>query len=169
MFNVLRAMSLSIVATLIASSVGWCKEEKVALKDVPAPVKQAVQKRFPGIEVMGAGREDADDGQVVFEMQLQDKQQKIDVSITPEGAIREIEKQIDQAGVPQAVRKAVSEKYPKAKIQFVEQVILVTAGKEVLDCYEFKLAAEGKIREVKIAPDGQVKHEEIDSEGDDGK
>ena len=130
-----------------------------------AQVVAAVEKRFPDAKVTGAGREE-EEGKVVFEVQLSDKAQHVDVSVGADGTIQEIEKQITEERLPKAVRRVLAEKYGKSQLKLAEEVILVTDGREALDCYEVKMAANGKVTEVKIAADGTVKHEEAD-EGDE--
>jgi hypothetical protein len=116
---------------LLIIGPGTCqaKEEKVAVKDVPGAVLKAVAKRFPEAKVVGAGKEEAE-GKTVFEVTLRDKKSlNIDVNVSPEGAIREIEQQIVPAAVPKTVERALAEKYPKSKLKFAEEVILVAGGK----------------------------------------
>jgi hypothetical protein len=123
---------------------------------VPEAVVKSVKKRFPTAKITGSGKED-EEGQTVYELQIEEKSAKIDISLNPDGTIREIEKQITKTDLPKAVQRTLGEKYSKSRIKLVEEVVLVKDGKEALDCYEFKLAAGDKVTEVKIAPDGKVK------------
>ena len=158
MYALIRAVTVLSSVLLAAVSVASAKEERVELRDVPRPVMEAVTKRFPEAKVSGAGKEEGDDGQIVFEVQLTDKSQKVDMSVSPDGTIREIEKQVKQADLPKAVQRTLTDKYPKSQLKLAEMVILVKDGKEVLDCYEVKLEADKKTTEVKIATDGTIKH-----------
>jgi hypothetical protein len=163
MHSLLRVAMLSSGAFLALACGASAKEEKVELKDVPRPVIEAATKRFPEAKLNGAGKEEGDDGQLVYEVQLTDKSQKVDMTVSPDGTIREIEKQINEADLPQQVRRVLADKYAKSKLKLAEVVILVKDGKEVLDCYEVKLDADRKTTEVKIAADGAIKHVEVEA------
>lgn len=143
------------------------KEEKVAPGDLPAAVTAAVAKRFPDAKISGAGKEEAD-GELVYEVQLVRKERKIDVTVRPDGAIREIEEQLPQAELPQPVQRAIAKQYAKSRLRIAEKITLVKDGKESLDAYEVKLDADGKVTEVKLTPDGKILHTEVQTgDGDE--
>jgi hypothetical protein len=81
---------------------------------------------------------------------------KIAVTLTPEGDIQEIEKEIAFNDLPKLVSGTFNTKYPKAKIKIVEEVIKVKEGKEKLEYYELHFALDEKTLEVVIAPDGKI-------------
>jgi hypothetical protein len=88
----------------------------------------------------------------VYEVQITDKKQKIEVTVNAEGKILSIEKQIAAKDLPEAVTKTLEEKYPKATYKMIEEV---TEGKKKY--YEVLLVTEDKKTfEVEIAPDGKV-------------
>jgi hypothetical protein len=143
------------------------KEEKISLEQVPQRVMSTIKKRFPAAELLRAEKED-EDGAVIFEIQLKDQGQKMDVSVAADGALREIEKSLRAQDLPKAVTKALVDKYGDAKLKLAEEVILVKDGKEIMDCYEVKLeTAPRKITEVKVAADGTIKKAEVEDAGKD--
>jgi len=81
----------------------------------------------------------------------------MDVTLTPEGKITLIEKEIDRKDLPKAVAETFNKKYPKATYKIVEEVIKVVDGKETLEYYEALLVtADKKTFEVEVLPDGEV-------------
>jgi uncharacterized membrane protein YkoI len=135
------------------------KEEKVALDKLPKPVAEAVKKRFPKAEVKGASTE-MEGGKTVYEVTLKEDGKNIDVSLTPEGSIITIEKELAFADLPKAVAEGFEAKHPKATYKIVEAVIKVTDGKETLEYYEaVVVTADKKTFEVEILPDGKFKGE----------
>ncbi len=127
------------------------KEEKVPLDKVPEAVLKAVKAKFKGAELVSAQTE-KEDGKVIYEINLKDKGQSVDVSLTPEGKIVSIERTIDVKDLPQKVAEAIERKYPKADYKTVEEiteddktsyeVLLVTADKKKI---EVVLDRDGKI------------------------
>ena len=153
--------------TLVAVAQG--KEEKVPLDKVPKAVLESVKARFAGAEVTGAEKE-TEDGKTVYEVAIKHKGQKIDVSLTPEGEIVLIEKEIADKDLPGPVAKALEDKYPRAIHKVVEEIVKVEKKEEKLSYYEVKLTTtEKKSLEVEIAPDGKIVKEEKKGEGKEGK
>jgi uncharacterized membrane protein YkoI len=131
-------------------------EEKVPLDKLPKAVKDAVLKRFPKADLKSAEKEN-ENGKIVYEVAIVYKDQKIEVTLTPEGKITEIEKQIAAKDMPKEVTKTLEDKYPKATYKMIEEVIKVKDNKEKLEYYEVLLeTADKKKFEVSVAPDGKV-------------
>src|SRR5215218_103439 len=78
------------------------EEEKIPLKDLPKAVLDAVMGRFPGAETTGAGKE-TEDGKTNFEVTLKEKGKNVDVTLTAEGRIVEVEREIAAGDLPKAV------------------------------------------------------------------
>ncbi len=153
---------LSVVALALGSAlvIFADDEEKVPLDKVPKAVMESVKKRFPNGEVTGASKE-TEDGKTTYEINVKDNGSKIDVELTPEGAIAVIEKQIKADGLPKAVTDALEGKYPKANHTKVEEIIKVKDGNEKLECYEILLVtADNKKFEVCVSPEGKITKEE---------
>jgi hypothetical protein len=145
---------------LLVAAAARADEEKVPLDKVPKAVLSTVKARFPGATLKAAGKE-KEDGKVVYEVALEHKGQKMDVTLTPEGALMEIEKTIAAKDLPAAVAKALEGKYPGATYQVVEEVIKVKDKVEKLEYYEVLLTTAGKKKfEVQVAPGGKVVKEE---------
>jgi len=144
------------LALFIQTNPTRADEEKVPLDKVPKPVLEAVKKRFPKAEVLGAEKED-ENGKTVYELQVKDGDAKMDLSVTPEGGLVAIEKAIAAKDLPKAVSDALATKYPKATFKIVEEIIKVKDGKDQPTYYEVLLVtAEKQTLEVEVAADGKV-------------
>jgi hypothetical protein len=161
--------ALAMVALIVLFAPVRADEEKVPLDKVPKAVLDAAKKRFPKAEMVGASKE-TENGKTVYEVELKLAGKTIDVTLTPEGVITLIEKQIDAKELPKAVTEALEKKYPKATYKIIEAVYAVKDGKDKLDFYEILLvtAAKKKI-EVQVLPDGKIKAEENKPEKDTEK
>jgi biopolymer transport protein ExbD len=157
----MRQLAIAAVALVALSApVRADDEERVSLGKVPKPVLEAVKKRFPKAEVKEASKETSGDKKMVFEVTLKEKGKNIDVTLTPEGKITLIEKEIDRNDLPKAVAETFDKKYPKATYKIVEEVVKVVDGKENLEYYEATLVtADKKTFEVEVLPDGKFKGE----------
>src|SRR5262245_58281642 len=99
------AVALAVLAQL--SSGARADEEKVPLDKLLKSVTSAVKKRFPNLDLKDASKEVTEDKKTVYEVTLMDGKMKIDVSVTPEGSIVMIEKQIDRKDLPKPVSAAI--------------------------------------------------------------
>jgi len=131
------------------------KEEKVPLDKLPKAVVEAVKAKFEGAELVSAEKE-KEDGKEVFEVAIKHKGHNIEVTLTPEGKIVSIEKEIDVKDLPKEVKEALDAKYPKAEIKKAEEE---TKNDKVT--YEVLIVtAEKKKLEVVFDPKGKVLEEE---------
>ncbi len=152
--------AVAAVGLLVLVTGARADEEKVPLDKVPKPVLNAVKARFPNAKVVHADKE-TENGKTMYEIAIKDKNQSIDVTVTADGKIAEIEKTIATTALPPTVTAALEKKYPKATLQKAEEVIKVTGGKEKLAYYEVVLVtAQKKKLEVEVAPDGKIVKEE---------
>ncbi len=148
------------LALLILGAIAQSGEEKVALGKLPKPVIHAVKARFKGAQVTGASQE-TEDGKSVYEVTIRHDGQKADVTLSPQGEILLIEKEIVAQNLPEMVSKALEERYPKATYRVAEQIIKVEREKEKLAYYEVLLAtSERNLLEVQVTVEGKIVNEE---------
>jgi|SRR5579884_1646238 len=145
-------------ALLLVSALAVCAdEEKVPLDKLPKAVADAVKAKFPDAEMVSASKE-KEDGKLLFEVAIKNKGQKIDVTVTPEGKIVEIEKEIAARDLPKVVADALDKKYPKATIKKVEEII----KEDKLVKYEALIVTDDKkTLEVSFDPSGKFLEEEV--------
>jgi hypothetical protein len=154
---VIGTLSFALVALLglTAARADDDKEEKVPLDKLPKAVTDAVKAKFDGAELVSASKE-KDNGKDVYEVAIKHKGTNIDVSLTPEGKIVSIEKEIAAKDLPKPVSEALDAKYPKATIKKLEEV---TENDKVV--YEALLVtAEQKTVEAVFDPSGKLVKEE---------
>jgi Putative beta-lactamase-inhibitor-like, PepSY-like len=164
------ALVVAVLVGLGSAARAQDKEEKVPLDQVPRAVMDAVKKRFPKAEVVEATKEVDEEKKPVYEVTVKQDGKTIDVTLSPEGVLAMIEKEIEAKDLPKAVADAVEAKYPKATYKIVEELIAVKDGKESLDAYEVLVETADKKGkwELKLAKDGKVlKTEDKSQEKDD--
>jgi len=146
------ALTLLILAT-VAPVLGG----NVPLHQVPKPVLDAVRARFKDARIWGADR-DREGGNWVYEISIKHQGQSIDVTLTPEGAILVIKREIAATDLPESAARALADRYPGATYKDVEEVIKVQGGHEELAYYETDLVtAQGRtLKEVRVSADGRI-------------
>lgn len=165
-----RSFLLALALSAVFASPGFAaesSEESLAIPEVPEAVRGAVRSRFPGAPLLEASRE-TDEGRLLYEVSLKEKGRHVDVMVTPEGQIVLIEREIRVKEVPDAVRKAVLDAHPGARLRAGEEILEVRDGEEALAYYEVVATAPGKKSwEIKLTPAGRIVEEEGGS-GEDG-
>ena len=151
---------------LVLTGVAFAQE--MAVETVPKPVLATVEARFPDLKMTGAAQEKDEAGNLIYEVSLDDKGKNIDVTLTPEGTLTLIEKEIARKTLPEPVTKALAAEFPKARYKIVEEVIAVQGKEEKLDYYEVLLVnTEKQLRGVKIGLDGKIL--DIEKKGAEGE
>jgi hypothetical protein len=150
-FGVGTALALLLLAAAPAAFA-----ENVPLHLVPKPVLDAVGGRFVNARIVGAQTERSPRG-LVYEVTIRHDGKNIDVTLTPDGAMRLIKTEIAAPDVPAAIAKALAEAYPKATYDVVESVTTVQGRQETLAYYEVDLVtAQRKVVEVRVSVDGRI-------------
>ncbi len=154
------------IVTMLPFLVAVAYAGDVALEDVPKVVLESVKARFTDAKVTGTAKEKTEDGKEIYEISLEDStQNNIDVTVTPEGAITLIEKQISRKELPAPVGKTLEDKYPKSRYRIVEEVIEVNGKDEKLVYYEVLLMTPKKeLWAVELDLDGKILVVEAKSE-----
>lgn len=138
-------------------------EVKIALKDVPKVVVDAIKAKFPAGEMTEAAKE-TEDGKTTYEVTLKDGGKAVDIALTAAGVILEIEKEVAAKDLPKAVASAIEAKYPKATLTKAEEISAFADGKES-KFFEVVLTTDGKKTvEVKLSPEGKILEEEAGEE-----
>lgn len=153
-----------VVVGLCVSLVRADDEEKVALDKLPKAVVDAVKAKFPSAKLVSAEKE-KEDGKTVYEVAIKDGERNIEVTLTPEGKIISIEKEISAKELPKPVAEALEKKYPKATITKLEEII----KDDKVKAYEALIVtAEKKKLEVIFDPTGKpLGEEKKDNEKDE--
>jgi hypothetical protein len=116
MFRTLRIAALVALAALAAAAVLRADDDddKVPLDKLPKEVTAALEKKFPGAELLSAIKDNDDKDKPTYEVTIKFKKQELDVTLTPAGDIIQVEREIEVKEVPKVVINAIKKKYPKA-------------------------------------------------------
>lgn len=124
---------------------------------LPAPVLATVKARFPDLKIAAAASEKNEEGNLIYEVSLDNSGLNIDATFTPEGPMVLMEKEITRAELPAPVVATLEKDFPKARYRLLEEVFAVKDKEETLIRYEVVLITPQKqIRGLEIATDGKV-------------
>ena len=135
---------LSIGADLLAQ-----KSDKNKRDNPQAAVVAAFQKAYPNATIKRVTTE-REGGKLVYEVESVDQGRRRDILYTPEGNAIEVEEEIAQSALPQAVLATVKKQHPKATISKCEK-----ATRGATTEYEIQLKG-ADLRELVLSPDGRL-------------
>jgi uncharacterized membrane protein YkoI len=131
-------------------------EADLELDKIPKLVTDALKAKFPNAEIHKWTKEKEGDI-VVYDIEFKQQDRKFEADIKEDGTIHNWEKEIAAKDLPEAVMKAVEEKYPKSTLKEIMEITSVKDGKDELEGYEVVLeTADKKEVEVTVAPDGGI-------------
>ena len=139
------------LALLAAFTLTAGDSKPVAKKDLPAPVLAAFQKAYPTAKLKACSSEQKD-GKTCYELETKDGKTERDLIYAADGSVMEIEEGLAPANLPEAVKKAVADQYPKAAIKKAEKL---TKGGEV--SYEVVVKNGKKTVELVFDAEGKAK------------
>lgn len=120
-----RFLQLPIIITTIGvllwASTAQADEENIPIDKLPKAVVDAVKAKYADAKLVGAEKETKGD-KTFYEVVIKNKDQTIELVLTPEGKIVEIEQPIAPKDLPKAVTDAIEKKYPKATVKSVEEI-----------------------------------------------
>ena len=134
----------------------------VSLVAPPAPVVEALHKRFPGATIEKWSK-DNEHGVVLYDVEFLQDGKRLEADVAPDGTIDSWEREIPVSELPQAVRDGALAARPGASIVDAMACTRVAGGKDELVGYEVVLQPpKGKKTEVTVAPDGKILEDEDD-------
>jgi hypothetical protein len=139
---------------LAGSTVG--QERKINRSELPAAVEKTVVEQTKGATIRGFSEEKVN-GQTTYEAEMLVNGHTKDVQMDTNGAVMEVEEQVDLQAVPAEVKAGLQAKAGNGKITKVESI----TKKKKLVGYEAQVVTDGKKSEVQVGPDGKpLDHEE---------
>jgi hypothetical protein len=157
------SLVVSLIGFLALAIPASADEAKISIEDLPKAVLKAAKSEFPGAKIRAASKE-VEDGETKYEVELTVDGKNVDLLIEADGEIEAIEKEIEVEDLPKAVLKAAKAKFPKAKIEKVEEI----SSEDDKVVYELSMAFTGKKSvEVVIAPNGKIIEKDDDGDKDE--
>jgi hypothetical protein len=145
-----------LLVSLVLVGSALAQENKIKRSDLPAAVEKTVVVQSKGATIRGFAVE-KENGQTTYEAEMLVNGHSKDVLMDANGAVIEIEEQVDLQAVSAEVRAGLQAKAGKGTITKVESI----TKKGKLVAYEAKVVTDGKKSEVQVGPDGKpLDHEE---------
>jgi hypothetical protein len=115
-----RPVAASVLALVLVlpAFVARAAEKDVPLDKVPAKAVTAVKTQFPNAKLVEASTETVDDV-VEYTVTLQHNKSTYEVTVTEDGKILEVAREMGFKELPKAVAAAFRKSHPKAKVDGV--------------------------------------------------
>jgi hypothetical protein len=154
----LRVVGLLAVLGLCALAAR-ADEEDIPLAKLPKKVVAAIKKQYGDAKMVSATK-GKEDGETYYSVILEQKDDTLEVTLTPAGEIIEVAREIDEEDLPEAVAAAVKKKYPKATIREAAEVTEVTEKDRKVYHVELE-TADSKAVELTVSPKGKIEKEVV--------
>ena len=152
----MKISNFAVFTALALSTIAFAQEKKIQRADLPPAVEKTVAAQSEGATIKGFSQE-KEKGQTYFEAEMTASGHTKDVLIDANGAIVEVEEQVQFDSLPPAVKDALQAKAGAGKILRVESL----TKHDKLVAYEAVVQTAGKKKEIQIGPDGKpLDHEE---------
>jgi hypothetical protein len=157
-----RRTILQALAGLVATAFCFrrrdsqaAEEPKIDLATLPAKVREAADRRAPGVKWSQASPSE-EDGHVLYELQGKDANgRKVTIEVTGEGKVTSLQAEIALGELPAAARKAADRNFAQAKWSVVRkseengQVLYDLEGKGAKGReISLEVTAEGKVTKI---------------------
>jgi hypothetical protein len=131
-------------------------EKRINRSALPSAVENTVAANTQGATIRGFN-EEKENGKTYYEAELTVNGHSKDILMDSDGAIVEVEEQVDFASLPTAVQRGLQAKASGGKLGKVESI----TKHNQLVAYEAKITSNGKRSEIQVGPDGKsLVHEE---------
>ena len=141
-------IAMALISTLlIGGAAALASERKIALKDLPPAVQQAIKDQG-GATVRGLAKE-VDKGKTFYEAELTVNGHSKDIMFDEQGTMVSVEEESALDQIPPAARTAIEKATGSGKVSAVEKL---TEGGHVF--YEAQVTKGGKRSEVKVDASG---------------
>lgn len=145
-----------LVVSLVLVGSAFAQEKKIKRSELPAGVEKTVVEQSKGATIRGFS-EEKENGRTTYEAEMLVNGHTKDVQMDANGAVIEIEEQVDLQALSAEVRAGLQAKAGKGKITKVESI----TKKDKVVAYEAKVVTDGEKSEVQVGPDGKpLDHEE---------
>jgi uncharacterized membrane protein YkoI len=128
----------------------------ISLSELPPNVRKTAQEQSKGATVMRYDKE-TEKGQIEYEVEMIVNGHSRDVAIAPDGAVTEVEEEVEMIALPAEVQKGLRSRAGDGTIKKVESI----TKRGSLVAYEAQIKTAGRHREIQVGPDGKpLDHEE---------
>lgn len=148
-----------MVICVIACVVTYAGKDEHNKPCLPLAAKAALDALYPNAEIEEAEVEK--EGLKVYEVELEQNGQEVEVVLAPDGTLVEVETEMTVQGLPELVAKAIEKAAEGATIKEVNKEVTYAVVKLVKlvqpqTSYEAELSKEGAECEIEVAADGTI-------------
>ena len=161
--------TLLMILACVSTRAAAADEDEIALKAVPAKVLATIKAKFPKAVLKKAYKE-VDEGKTIFEIEAEESGKGLDLAVTPDGVITEVERELDPKQLAKPILAAIAAKFPGSTIKSAEAVETLEDGKTVKTIDVVVVDKDRESYDVVLTPDGKIlesEESEVDNEKDE--
>ena len=148
----------SVAIGLALSTPAFASEKTIQRADVPKPVLEAVEAKYPNAKLTHFAKE-VESGKTLYEVVVDADTGHAEVSVSPEGKVVSEETTIAAKDLPEAVQNGLAaSRYGKAKVLRVERV--TAAARPGVTTFELMVEQAGKKHELAFNQTGKLTRDE---------
>lgn len=141
-----------LLSATLAVAAAPAFAEDLKMQDVPANVRAVALEAAGGLPLESVAL-DLDGGTATYEFKTKTvRGTKLEIDVTPDSEIEEIEEEIALQDVPGAVTELLAVHFPSVQPTFVERS---TRGTMAV-WYEFEVTKDGREYDIEVRADGRV-------------
>ena len=142
---------LLLASILVLSAMPCVAGAKTtSLSELPPAVRKTAQEQSKGAMVKRYNKE-TEKGQIEYEVEMIVNGHSRDVAIAPDGAVTEVEEEVEMSALPAEVQKGLRSRAGDGTIKKVESI----TKRGSLVAYEAQIKTAGRHREIQVGPDGK--------------
>ena len=155
----LKLLYIAMVVCVIACVITYADKDEQKKSCLSPEAKAALDALYPNAEIEEVEMEK--EGLKVYEVEVEQNDQEVEVTLAPDGTLIEVETEMTVQGLPEAVAKAIEKAAEGATVKEVSKEVTYAVVKLVkLDqpqtSYEAELSKEGAKCEIEVAADGTI-------------
>ena len=136
---------------------------EIAVSKLPKKLAAILEVKYPAAELVAAFK-DVDDDETFYSVALTYKKHEYEVTITSHGEIVETTKTLAAKDLPEAVMKAIQEKYKNKAVKSAVEVREV--GQKIVRTFHVEVDSGPTGMELILDPQGKILSEETQAERD---
>ncbi len=139
-------------------------EESIPLDKLPKAATETLKAKFPRLKMAEAVK-DTTDGEVTYQVTLRRKDKDVDVTLTEEGQITLIEREIDENQFPPKAKRAIRALHPHATFDWFAEVTDFEEDEHGKKYFEAVLILPTKKKvSISVTAEGEILSEEDEKE-----
>lgn len=155
--KIIYTLGLLIALVALGQETEAQEKRKISRRQVPLPLQEAFQKRFPGASLKQAEVEEKE-GKLIYSLEGKHKGIEVEIVYAVEIQLIEQQEDIPLSDLPAIVSAAIKTAHPNATVTEAEKI----TKDGILLGYEVELKDGSDSLELRLSPEGKILVRKVD-------